>query len=148
MWLFGPGQRLSLLAVLPKTPHTYKKHQNSLVTGSPPKALKQRGASVVNVELVHMEQVEYLLSQSAAGHHHLFNNQKIKEVFKDDLTTSIPEAQVEEAKQFLHELISQPSIKAKKAYFDSLPEGVQDLVIRTYFNILENNVCKKNHRPS
>ncbi|HLB59589.1 MAG TPA: hypothetical protein VJL87_05860 [Bdellovibrionota bacterium] len=98
---------------------------------------------MVYVEPVQLEQVEYLISQSVQGHHILFDVDEIKKVFKEDLSTAIPMDRLEEAKQFLSELINQPSIKAKREYLERLPEDIRHLLIRTYFNILENSICQK-----
>ena len=103
---------------------------------------------MVSVEPARMEQVEYLVSQSAQGHHILFDTDTIKKVFKNDLQTAIPKEKVEEARQFLSELINQPSIRAKREYLSSLPEDIQHLLIKTYFNILENSIIKKRQNIS
>lgn len=103
---------------------------------------------MASLEPAGMDQVEYLISQSAQGHHILFDTETIKKVFREDLVTAIPRDKVEEAKQFLSELINQPSIRAKREYLASLPEEIQHLLIKTYFNILENSIMKKKQNIS
>jgi hypothetical protein len=43
----------------------------------------------------------------------------------------------------LERIILQPSLAAKRAYLEGLEEEIYHAVVRTYFNIVENNIQEK-----
>ena len=95
-----------------------------------------------------MDELEYILAQGTFGVHLLFENDQIKKVFSkklDDL--DIPEnysdEKVKNVEALMEEFISVPSISARKAFFNALTESEQDMIIRSYFNIIENNILSE-----
>jgi endonuclease III len=94
---------------------------------------------MINVSKEQLSAVEYLLDQSSKGNHILFDSNLVREVFS---RPSLPMTD-EEAYQVEHHierLIGLDGIGKKKAYVEAL--GAEELcrVIKTYFNIVENNL--------
>ncbi len=107
---------------------------------------------MIYVNQKQLDQVEYILQQSAQGHHILFENDEIRRVFETARLTIRTEfeprpqrkldgkGEPTEAEKHIENLILQPSIVSKKNYLENLtPEMFQD-VVRTYFSIVENNI--------
>lgn len=85
-----------------------------------------------------LDQVEYLLSQSIQGNHVLFDLDTVRRVLsKDDDFTEEDAYAVE---HHIERLIAQPSLREKRAYLERLESRTHDQVVRTYFNIVENNL--------
>lgn len=93
-----------------------------------------------------VQQLEYLLMQSAKGNHLLFNMGQIKKVFLKEGQNIFQEMsfkKMDEIKQLMEELIKRPTLSQKKEYIENLPEASRELVIRTYFNILDNTLYQQ-----
>lgn len=127
---------------------------------------------MIYVNQKQLDQVEYILEQSAIGNHILFDVEDIRQVFNritevktsatstgipvekdssksrakatnkaaDKSTGTIADKGPTEAEKHIENLILQPTILSKKTYLESLPPETYKEVIRTYFNIVENNI--------
>lgn len=100
-----------------------------------------------NLTYIKLEQVEYLFHQSARGNHVLFEPDHIKKVFKDSQTqqwspsTSVlTEKQLHQVKELLDTLVNQPTLNEKKQFINNLTDESRELIIRAYFNILDNTI--------
>ena len=98
---------------------------------------------MITVSQEQLDTVEYLLSQSAQGNHVLFDIALVRHVFTHP-SKPMNEAEAYEVEHHIEKLISVGSIHKQKAYIDLLPQEILCRVIKTYFNIVENNLFEKN----
>ena len=90
--------------------------------------------------------VEYLLSQSLKGFHFAFEKQDIKLALGSPLN-GISEFEYEnreKVQEIFSKFVSCQSLEQKQAYLKSLPAIDKELLIKAYFNILENTLRKCN----
>ena len=87
-----------------------------------------------------LNQVEYLIAQSIIGNHVLFDSSMIHTVFEKFSQEIISEEDAYSVEHHIERLILQPTLAAKRAYLEGLDHRTLGLVIRTYFNIVENNL--------
>jgi hypothetical protein len=97
---------------------------------------------MIPIEAKKLEQIEHLIAQSARGIHLLFDNPSIAKVlgrptgevdfFSFENITKIQE--------LLTQFIARTSHRAKMEYLNSLEADQYELLVRTYFHILENTV--------
>ena len=94
---------------------------------------------MINVSKEQLQAVEYLLDQSTKGNHILFDPDLVREVFSRP-ARPMTEHEAYEVEHHIERLIELDGIEKKKAYIEALQ--VEDLyrVIKTYFNIVENNL--------
>jgi hypothetical protein len=96
---------------------------------------------VIYVNEKQLEQVEYLIQQSVNGNHVLFSADEVRRVFETNSEVSTGESyQVE---HHIEKIMEQPTLTQKRIYIETLDSGTLDLVIRTYFNIVENSIFEK-----
>jgi hypothetical protein len=97
---------------------------------------------VIYVSPDQLEQVEYLIQQSSQGNHLLFDRATLKRVFSPDSRSKRPLAESEAyaVEHHLERIIVQPSLGEMRAYVETLDPETLDQVVRTYFNIVENNL--------
>ncbi|MBI2605193.1 MAG: hypothetical protein HYW49_03835 [Deltaproteobacteria bacterium] len=98
---------------------------------------------MIYVNQKQLEQVEYLIEQSAKGFHVLFDNDVIREVFRefDEFPQPNPAKEGnEQIEKHIENLILQPTLVSKRAYLENLSPDVYVRVVRTYFSIVENNI--------
>lgn len=98
---------------------------------------------MISVSDEQLTTVEYLLNQSAQGNHVLFDLDLVREVFA--LNTPMTEEDAYEVEHHIEKLLSQEGVGQQRAYLDQLPKEVLFSVIKTYFNIVENNLFE-NHK--
>ena len=103
------------------------------------KVLKEE--NVRNDDLV---AVEDLLSQSLKGFHFAFDRADIKLAMGAPLNGVLDFSKEDNAKvqEIFFEFVKRKGIQAKKDFLNVLPVLERELVIKTYFNILENTVKK------
>jgi len=89
-----------------------------------------------------LEQIEYLLYQSTQGIHFMFNNQElIKVLSQKNLEKKLKDqANVQKVQDLLTKLIERPSIQEKKLFLETLDEDTYELLIRAYFQLVENTI--------
>lgn len=92
---------------------------------------------MVYVNQKQLDQVEYILEQSARGHHVLFEIDEIRRAFQPLDEDDKEDA---EAEKHIENLILQPTLLSKKVYLENLSPEMYDHVVRTYFSIVENNI--------
>ncbi|MBU6154994.1 MAG: hypothetical protein KGP28_11880 [Bdellovibrionales bacterium] len=98
---------------------------------------------MITINQNQLNAVEYLIQQSAQGNHVLFDLDLVRRVFS---TSSAPMTEIEarEVEGHIESLITLGTFEQQKTYVQSLPEEVLCRVIKTYFNIVENNLFEKN----
>lgn len=88
-----------------------------------------------------LDQVEYIIEQSARGYHILFDNDLIRRVYhssvKDNDVATEDNAEIE---KHIENLILQPTLISKRAYLEKLSSQTLRRVVRSYFSIVENNI--------
>lgn len=89
-----------------------------------------------------LRQVEYLIGQSIQGNHVLFDADTVRRVFAGELPLEEPLADGEAyaVEHHIERLILQPTLIQKRAYLERLDRKTYERVVRTYFNIVENNL--------
>ncbi len=94
---------------------------------------------MITVSKEQLETVEYLLKQSAQGNHILFDAKVVRKVFTLP-TKPMTEEEAYEVEHHIEKVIALGNLPQQKAYIDLLPEEILHRVIKTYFNIVENNL--------
>lgn len=92
----------------------------------------------------HLRQLEYLFAQSAQGIHLLFDNASIAKIMSQpcvDLDVFSFE-NLDRIQNIFNDFVNRQSLEEKQAYLDSLDEKTFELLVRTYFNIVENAVLE------
>ena len=91
-------------------------------------------------------QVEYLISQSIQGNHILFQPEDVRDAFlAAQECERFSEADAYSVEHHIERLIGQPSLAQKRAYLEGLDARTFRNVVRTYFNIVENNLFETSH---
>lgn len=92
-----------------------------------------------------LEQVEYLINQSKQGNHILFDVDALRTVFSHaPLPEELSEDEAYAVEHHIERLILQPTLAEKRAYLEQLDKLTFRKVVKTYFNIVENNIIE-NH---
>lgn len=94
---------------------------------------------MINVSKEQLSAVEYLLDQSAKGNHILFDPVLVREVFSRP-SRPMTENEASQVEHHIEMLIELEGIEKKKAYIEALDTEDLYRVIKTYFNIVENNL--------
>lgn len=100
----------------------------------------RKGDRVIYVSKSQLSQVEYILRQAAQGFHVLFDNDTIRKAYRDTSTEEISEDAAYGVEHHVEQLITLPTLKQKQAYLESLDPQTFPLVVKAYFNIIENNL--------
>lgn len=88
-----------------------------------------------------LQEVEYLINQSRAGVHHLFPSGEIKKAFANT-HHPVHDDVLDHVKDLFFKFISQSTIEEKRTFFLNLTPQERSLIIRTYFNIVENELVE------
>lgn len=94
-----------------------------------------------------LERMEALLRQSAQGIHILFDNETIATSLRRkprDDRELLDFNKMKKIQEIMTELITKATYYEKVAYLHSLSEDSFDMLIRTYFHIVENTVRQAN----
>lgn len=94
-----------------------------------------------------LDQVEYLIQQSIQGNHVLFDPQAVREILNntsDRYAIPMSESDAYSVEHHIEKLILQPSLEQKRAYLEHLDADTFQKVVKTYFNIVENNIFESN----
>jgi hypothetical protein len=93
---------------------------------------------LIYVDKNQLSQVEYLIHQSIQGNHVLFDRESLRQVFEE--TRLFEEEDAYSVEHHIEKLITQPTLEQKRAYLEGLDPETYGKVVRTYFNIVENNL--------
>ena len=94
---------------------------------------------MITVSKEQLSTVEYILEQSTLGNHVLFAPQSVSLAFQAS-KKPMTEAEAYEVEHYIEKIISFETLEQQKAFIDQLPQAVLFRVIKTYFNIVENNL--------
>jgi len=93
--------------------------------------------------------VEHLLSQSLKGFHFAFEKQDIKLALGSPLNgiSEFEHENREKVQEIFVDFVKCQTLEQKQRYLKSLPTLDKELLIKAYFNILENTLrkCNKTH---
>lgn len=95
---------------------------------------------MIYVSRQQLKQVEYLISQSIQGNHVLFDADSVRRAFIEPNVDVFDESLAYSVEPHIERLILLPTLEQKRAYLDGLDIRTREIVIRTYFNIVENNL--------
>jgi len=89
-----------------------------------------------------IQEIEYIINQSMNGFHVLFDNETIKKFCRGvtDEDDIFNEERARKTEKLVEIFISTPTIQARKVLFNSMTDEEKSLLVRTYFNIVENNI--------
>ena len=90
-----------------------------------------------------LDQVKYLLDQSALGNHILFDYGTLRRIAFRIGTSEQRDERIEKAEALLEQMILQPTLTEKKAFLENLDPSTHDDVARVYFNIVQNSAQEK-----
>jgi hypothetical protein len=96
--------------------------------------------SLIYVSREQLQQVEYLIHQSIQGNHLLFDPSRVKEIFFRAPYFEFTPEDAYAVEHHIERLLSRPTLDDKKAYLEGLDPTTYERVVRTYFNIVENNL--------
>ncbi len=96
---------------------------------------------MIYVSKEQMAQVEYLIQQSIQGNHILFDPQDIYRAFGKSIA-DMTDADAYAVEHHIERMISSPTLAQKRAYLENLAPETRWMVVRTYFNIVENNLLE------
>jgi len=106
--------------------------------------LTLQGRNVIQISADKLQEIEYLLSQSIQDVHLLFNNKAIAKILKTP-TEDIDFFNFENIKRvqnILSDFISQKTIGEKQKFLQDLDDESYELLVRTYFNIVDNAILE------
>lgn len=92
---------------------------------------------MIYVNQEQLDQVKYLLEQSALGNHILFSDKTIRRI-AEGLGAESRCQRVARAEELLEQMILRPTISGKKIFLENLDPETYDDVARVYFNIVQN----------
>ena len=93
---------------------------------------------MIYVNQEQLDQVKYLIHQSALGNHLLFDEKTLRRIAPRVGQQEARTEKVEKAEHLLEQMILRPSISSKRAFLESLDPEIYDEVARVYFNIVQN----------
>lgn len=90
----------------------------------------------------HLDQIEHILAQSMNGIHLLFDNHTIAEVLKKPTEDQELFAfqNMDRIQELFSQLVSQESFEEKVDFLKNLDSEGYELILRTYFHIVENSL--------
>ena len=101
----------------------------------------------MQISETHLDQIEHLLAQSMNGIHLLFSNVSIASILKtpteDDELFNLEN--LDRIQDLFSELVSQESFEDKVQFLESLAPEPYELLVRTYFHIVENSLYAASH---
>ena len=96
----------------------------------------------MNIEEQHLEEIEVLLNQSLKGIHHLFDNDQIAHILSkptEELDFFTFE-NMDRVQELFSQLVGFKTIYDKQAFLQNLDAESFEILLRTYFHIVENTL--------
>ncbi len=102
---------------------------------------------MITIDENQLAQVQYLFEQSSRGNHLLFDPDSIRRVFlkprrERSSESTLRAKDAEKVERHIERLLAEPSLESKRAYLEGLDRRSYEWVLRTYFNILENQLAE------
>ena len=110
---------------------------------------KVYGGTMLEIKKTDLNQIELLLNQSTKGYHCLFDHKKIAQILKTptenlDFFTKV---NIQLVQELLSSLLSKKSFQQKQSYLNSLNHQKFELLVRTYFHIVDSTVMASLKTP-
>ena len=95
---------------------------------------------MIEIKETDLNEIELFLNQSTRGHHLLFDTRKVAEILKipTEHLNFFKKNNIHKIQNLLTRLIAKKSLKAKKHYLESLDPEAFEIILRTYFHIVDN----------
>ena len=96
------------------------------------------------IDQENLRELEYLFAQSVQGIHILFDNASLARI----LSQPTEELEVfsfenlDKIQSIFGDFVNRQTLEEKRAYLESLDKETYELLVRTYFNIVENAVLE------
>lgn len=98
---------------------------------------------MITIDESQAHQVKYLLEQAIQGNHILFEPQLLKRA----LARPVPSIEQSYAvEHHVEKLFTLPGLAAKRAYLERLDQETLDVVVKTYFNVVENRLAEDSRK--
>ncbi len=120
----------------------YTKRQGKGPHGRGPRNCME-GGFMIYVNQEQLDQVKYLLEQSAVGNHLLFDDKTIHRIALRIGQQESRDERQEKAEQLLEQMILRPTLSSKRAFLEGLDQQTYEDVARIYFNIVQNSAQEK-----
>jgi hypothetical protein len=103
-----------------------------------------QGGRVIYIDKGQLEQMEYLLSQSAQGFHLLFDSKSVRRILsrpteKMDFFTF---ENLNRIQAILGDFLKKKTFQEKKFFLEGLDDESYELLVRSYFNIVDNTILE------
>jgi hypothetical protein len=99
---------------------------------------------VILVNQQQLFEVDYLLKLSAVGAHVLFEPDRIRSAFAGiGAHDSLARERLEEVNHILADIVTLPTIQAKRDYLEGLPHEMHNLFVHAYFSLVDNTTYVK-----
>lgn len=107
-----------------------------------PKDPKDSDQVTVDIGAGNLEQIEYLLFQSTQGVHFIFENTDIAKILSrpQDDKKFFTEANMNKVQRLLSDLLDCPGVQEKRSFLESLVSDDFELLVRAYFQLVENTI--------
>ncbi len=95
------------------------------------------------IEPENLKKMEGLFNESAQGHHLLFDHNAISQIFKKENSSNkdfFSIDNLQKVQNIIIELINKRSIFDKKTFLENLDPDSYELLVRTYFRILDATI--------
>ncbi len=91
-----------------------------------------------------LKQLESLLSQSTMGIHLLFERPRIAEILKNptEALEFFSFENLNRVQSILGDFLQRPSFEEKQRYLMDLDDQSYEILVRSYFNIVENTILE------
>ena len=96
----------------------------------------------------HLDEIEHLLAQSMNGIHLLFDNETVARVLKTptDEKELFHNRNLDKIQILFADFVQKESFVEKQEYLQSLDEESFELLLRTYFHIVDNSLQNESSR--
>jgi hypothetical protein len=96
----------------------------------------------------HLDEIEHLLAQSMNGIHLLFDNETVARVLKTptDEKELFHNRNLDKIQVLFADFVQKESFYEKKEYLQNLDEESFELLLRTYFHIVDNSLQNESTR--
>ena len=101
----------------------------------------------MKLEREQVKEIEFIFKQSVQGIHLLFDDtKKLTDILSQPTIekTFFESENMSKIQELFYHLISKKSLKEKQNYLSSLNPKNFEILVRTYFHILENTVLNEN----
>ena len=98
------------------------------------------------VETDQLNEINFLFDLSQQGHHLLFDHEDVKMYMQIPMKDyyQLVDTNHEDVEALFEKFLSIPGIENKRDYFQSLHPKNQEVILKTYFSIVDNRMIDKN----